>query len=212
VAAARHDGEVVTRRFVLRSVATFAGLLGTVIALTWVVLIVRTVLALGGGCAWVSTDEPDPACPPGLAGIGLTAVIGGIAALSLYVKAGLRVGPRLGLLAWPACFGPLFGAALLHTVRPGGGVTDYGSLWVVPELVLFVLGPLLVVPFRKGGLRETLWSDGRGLPGADDAPPSPPAEHRTKLWSAALQAATIPSAVWIGVVVYHATAVLPPGR
>lgn len=199
---------VSTRQLVVRSMATLVGLLGTVVALTWVALMVRTTVALGGGCSWVPSDEPAPPCPRGMATIGLTAVIGGIAALVLYVKAGLRVGPRLGLFAWPACFGTLFGTALVHGLRPGGGVTNYGVLCAVPEVAVVVLWPLLIISGR-GGLRETFWSDGRGILTDDHAPPTPPADRRIKLWSAALQATTIAAAIWLGISVYHATVALP---
>jgi hypothetical protein len=200
---------VSTQQLVVRSMATLVGLLGTVVALTWVVLMMRTTIALGGSCSWVPTDEPVPACPRGMAAISLSAAIGGIVALIVYVKAGLPVGPRLGLLVWPAFFGPQFGTALVQSLHPGGGVTNYDVLWLTPEAAVVALWPLFLIIFSRNALRGTFWSDGRAILADDDAPATRPADWRIKLWSAALQAATIAVAVWLGIDAYHAALTLP---
>jgi hypothetical protein len=193
---------------VVRSSATFAGSLGAVVALTWVGLMVRAVDAIGGACSWVAdgVDELTPPCPDGMATIGLTALVGGALALTGYVKAGLRVGPRLAILAWPALFGPMFWAVLdgrLHPDGPGGS-TDYGVLWAVPEAALFVLLPLFVLPFHRGAWRQVLWSDGRGVLADDGARPVPTVAAGLRPWSAALQAVAIVCGVCLGIASFHA--------
>jgi hypothetical protein len=205
--------DVSTRQIALRSAATFVGLMGAVVALTWSGLMVRAVDAIGGACSWVpdGVDEVTPPCPDGMATIGLTALVGGALALTGYIKVGLRVGPRLAILAWPALFGPMFWAVLdgnLHPDGPGGD-TDYAVLWAVPEVALFVLLPLLVLLFQRAAWRQVLWSDGRGVLADDEAPPVPTVAAGLRHWSAALQVVAIVCGVWLGIASFHA--VVRPG-
>jgi hypothetical protein len=197
---------------VVRSAATLVGLMGTVIALTWAWLMVNAT-PIGGTCSWVAdpVDEVTPPCPDGMATTGLTALVGGGLALAVYIRAGLRAGPRIAILAWPALFGPMFWAVLddkLHPHGPGGEI-DYAVLWAVPEVAGFVLLPLLVLMFQRGAWRQVLWSDGRGLVADEDPPPEPGANGGLRSWSAGLQGVAVIGGVWLGIASFHAI-VAPP--
>ncbi|RCG23390.1 hypothetical protein DQ384_34055 [Sphaerisporangium album] len=91
---------ITTRGLILRSIGTFVGLGGLACCLTMLYLDARVLMSIGGGCG----PEVGVPCPQGVGWIMPVSILGGIAALGVYLVSLLPVGPRLALLAWPAVF------------------------------------------------------------------------------------------------------------
>src|SRR5262245_36354722 len=120
-----------------RSVATAIGLFGVVVALTWSFKLVRTTVDLGGACT-TEGEEDFPPCPAGTNTLVICALVVGFVALTVYLVGGLGVGPRLGVLMWPATLGPMLGTAGWYNYGLGTGHVDWAVLAVAPEALVVI--------------------------------------------------------------------------
>jgi hypothetical protein len=152
------------RTLALRSAATFSGLAGVTIALTWMFLAMRSVMAIGGSCAEGGPYEISTPCPHGISTVMLLGIFGGLISVGVYAALGLRAGPQLTPFVWSALFLSLgwnfldFG---LHPPDEAGPVVG----WLICA-VLFALmgGAPLAALFSPNFARRTLWADARDRP------------------------------------------------
>ncbi len=144
---------------VVRSIATFVGLAGTTVALVWLSLSMRAVLAVGGSCASGGPYEIATPCPHGTVLTTLGAFFGGIVGVGVYAVFGLRAGPRVTLLVWSALFLSL-GWNFLDALRHAGDSAG-GTGWLICAVLFAVMGlaPLATL-FFPGAARTMFWSDG----------------------------------------------------
>src|SRR5947207_1150632 len=150
------------RALLQRSAATFLGLTGVTIALTWMFLAMRSVMAIGGSCAEGGPYEISTPCPHGVSMVMLLGIFGGLIATGVYAALGLRAGPQLTPLVWSALFLSLgwnFLDSGLHPPDDAGPVAG----WLICAGLFAVMGGapvvgLLVVPSFA---RQTLWSEDR---------------------------------------------------
>src|SRR3954454_10161453 len=122
-------------RLVLRSLLTFLSLAGVAGALTWLFLGMRAVMDVGGSCGSGGPYVVAQECPDGTATVVLGAIFGGLLCVAVYTLGGLRFGPRLTLLAWPALFvsqGYNFLVAGLHG--------DGDGAFLFCAIVFFIMG------------------------------------------------------------------------
>ena len=153
------------RALVLRSAATFLGLTGVTIALTWMFLAMRSVMAIGGSCASGGPYQIATPCPHGTGVVMLLGIFGGLISIGVYAALGLRAGPQLTILVWSTLFLSLgwnfldFG---LHAPDDAGPVVG----WLICAVVFALMGgaPLAALVFSPAFARKTLWSDPRDWP------------------------------------------------
>jgi hypothetical protein len=181
-----------------RSVATFVGLAGVTVALVWLFLSMRAVMAIGGSCASGGPYAIANPCPHATWLTTLGAIIGGVLMAAIYTVFGLRTGPRITVLVWSALFVSLGWNFLDFGLRaaPGSGA-KVG--WLVCAGLFAILGATpLAGLFSRTYAHDLFWSDGDGLPvglrsGRRPASPAPPSESehkpshppRSQLWRAA---------------------------
>ncbi|MEU8259185.1 hypothetical protein AB0C02_00980 [Micromonospora sp. NPDC048999] len=130
-----------------------------VVGITWLFLGMRAVMAIGGSCADGGPYVSARPCPDGAAGTMIGGVFGGLAGLFVYAALGLRAGPRLIWLAWPALFLSLGWNFLDYGLNPAGrhGV-DVGLLVVAGVFAAMGGLPLLFL-FNRRTLRAVFWAD-----------------------------------------------------
>jgi hypothetical protein len=151
-------------RLALRSLATFVALAGVTVALVWLFLSMRAVMAIGGSCASGGPYVVANPCPHNTALTTLGAIVGGIVMTALYTVFGLRAGPRITVLVWSALFVSLGWNFLDFGLRaPAGSGEKVG--WLACAGLFGLLGAVpLVGLVSRVYAHDLLWSDGSGLP------------------------------------------------
>ena len=141
---------------VKRSLGTLVGLVGTSIGLTWLFLGMRSVMDVGGSCGSGGPYVIATPCPHGIPLAMVGGIFGGLISLFIYAMLGLKVGPRLTLLAWPALFLSLGYNFLQYGLRDG---PEIGFL--ISGVIFILMGgtPLLLLVKPKT-FAAVFWSDG----------------------------------------------------
>jgi hypothetical protein len=144
------------RQLIIRSVTTFVSLAGVAAALTWLFLGMRAVMLVGGSCASGGPYEVATPCPKGVPLAMLGGIFGGLTFLAVYTRKGLRFGPRLTLLAWPALFLSLGWNFLEFGLNPPGEESGVSAAWLFCAVLFGLMGgvPLLFL-LTGSGLRTT---------------------------------------------------------
>ncbi len=148
----------------VRSVATFVGLAGVTVALVWLFLSMRAVMAIGGSCASGGPYAIANPCPHATGLTTLGAILGGVLMTAIYTIFGLRAGPRITVLVWSALFVSLGWNFLDFGLRATPGSGDKVG-WLVCAGLFAILGaaPLAGLVSRTYA-HDLFWSDGDGLP------------------------------------------------
>jgi hypothetical protein len=151
------------RQLITRSVVTFVALTGVAMALTWLFLGMRAVMQIGGSCASGGPYEVATPCPEGIPLVMLGGIFGGLVFLGVYATKGLRFGPRLAFLAWPALFLSLGWNFLEFGLNPPGDEGGVSVSWLFCAVLFALMGGVpLVFLFTGSGLRSTFAADGTG--------------------------------------------------
>jgi hypothetical protein len=151
-------------RVVSRSILTFVGLVVATAALVWLWESMRVVMSLGGACASGGPYVVATPCPHGTTLTTLGGIFGGLIGVLVYSFLGLRVGPRITVLAWSALFLSLGWNFLDFGLKaPSGSGAKVG--WLICAVVFALMGgwPVAMLASRKFA-RDVLWSDGEGMP------------------------------------------------
>jgi hypothetical protein len=181
---------ITPRRLVRRSIGTFLGLGGVACCLTLLFLSSRVLLSIGGSCGSGGSYVVATPCPDGIGWILPVSILGGLAALGVYMASLLPVGPRLVPLAWPALFLGL-GWNFLRSALSG---PDVAAVFMICAVLFALLGaaplfflangnalramfwgPAPPVPSRPAPLKgDVRWTTSVALPGDDDPPRDAP--------------------------------------
>jgi hypothetical protein len=157
-------------------------------------------------CQWPAesgiTDDSGellPPCPPGMMPIVYVSLSIGVVAMIVWVKWGLRIGPRLALFVWPGFHAWWVTPQIVQHFRDDG----WTAVFILPEAGFFVVWPLMFL-FFKDVRHNLLWSDGGELfPDQENPPPpTPPVDPGPKLWSLAVQLAAIALGIAFGFSVF----------
>jgi hypothetical protein len=184
--------------FARRAVVTFVSVAAVVYAIAMFAQLILTTEV--NDCTWpADSGDPLPPCPPGLVPTVYLSLGAGIVGTIVWVKWGLRVGPRLVFFVWPAFHICWVVPAIAEHVREDG----WGAAFVIPEAGAFALWPLAML-FFKDVRHNAFWSDGAAFyPDQDNPPPpTPPAEPWLKVWSLGVHLAGIAMGVAFGFSVF----------
>lgn len=153
------------------TIRVFLSLGALALALTWLYLGMRSVMAIGGACAEGGPFVPIRPCPKGVPVVMISGIWGGLIALGFYIwQTSKHRVPSLAMLSWSALFLSLGWNFLEFGVSPpGGGGLVWG--WLVCAILFGLMGglPLLLVTkpivknFTSPGAPETLGSKSADL-------------------------------------------------
>lgn len=127
-----------------------------VVGAVWMYLGGEAVMDIGGACGSGGSGLRQR-CPDGVGGLMLGGIFGGLLGWALYAVLGLKIGPRVALLAWPGVFLSQAWGFFVHGAGPGGPVWS----WLICGVFFAVMGivPLLFLRTRENW-RRLVWSDG----------------------------------------------------
>lgn len=112
---------------------------------------------MGGSCGSGGSYGVRRSCPEGVPGLVLAGIFGGLLGWVVYSIGGLKVGPRVALLAWPGVFLSQAWGFFVHGAGPGGPVWS----WLLCGVMFTVMGIVPMLFLRtKENWRWLVWSDG----------------------------------------------------